>query len=959
MSSILNPISAPLELTLVHYDPSDPISQLLAILTLSPMLVIPAYLAVFVFERQATVLSMLAGQLVNEVLSWLLKRYLKAERPYAHTGSGYASPSSHSQFFGYFFTFLFHHLICVQRPPARWSSAQRVTWRNKRIVVIIGVGMWSVAVAFSRWYLSYHTVDQIVLGWGLGYLFAMVSCLFTEVLPQRMPNSFLGRARRWVVDYVTAAFPSRQANSLLERQTIFLLHHQHRSHLFPFVPGTSMSDGLLLLFLLLLPIPFLLLRGLRQPRLFSDLPSIPSHPLVGHALQLAKHMREHETISDFFINSFAKPLGPISVFLQTSFHPALVLADRQLVELVLSGDKAWDRGDTLEGIFGGLAPLGMLALRTDATLRLHRRALAPTMSTSFLTFASTVFSSNMDNFLKLWSIKLKLARQTGQSAELFWNAEEDLHSLTTDAISQITFGESFQQLSAEIHEVEQELASQSSSSLSSSPSLSRSSTIDKKRFEGRHPVSTHMEVLFASLSAGLAPSLRHRIQRLRPSYQKAYWGFHSWLDGKIAASRLKIANGGEVGNIESVIDVILQKESTAGEGSVLPVADLRDELGTFMIAGEETSSTTMCWILKHLSENPGIQRRLHCELVKALPSPDERSPTYEEVSGKTTPYLEAFVHEILRVGQTVRATRRQAMKDTSLISPTTGDSIFVPKGTNAICILGYSCYTSSDDPRLGWKGSNVEAFRPERWLVENGAFDINAGPSIPFASGPRSCFGAKMALIRLPSSHSVPSSLFSSNDHSYVSITKTNSDEISIVIDTELEGDALRSLVGLKKLEGKKEEAEEGVELDGPWSCLKVEGPMVLTLTGIMAALTLPLRDAEVPIFAISTYDTDWLLVKRDLIDKAVAALTEDALLLLQPQYFQSMMVLDFTGYQALVEENIKVQVSNAARDPMVVQPVRIFGLVYDLETGVLKDLGITLRIWRSTRRTTTCRSTC
>lgn len=84
-------------------------------------------------------------------------------------------------------------------------------------------------------------------------------------------------------------------------------------------------------------------------------------------------------------------------------------------------------------------------------------------------------------------------------------------------------------------------------------------------------------------------------------------------------------------------------------------------------------------------------------------------------------------------------------------------------------------------------------------------------------------------LIRLPSSHSVPSSLFSSNDHSYVSITKTNSDEISIVIDTELEGDALRSLVGLKKLEGKKEEAEEGVELDGPWSCLKVEGPMVLS----------------------------------------------------------------------------------------------------------------------------------
>jgi hypothetical protein len=39
----------------------DPTPDLLAILTLSPMLVIPAYLAVFVFEREATILNMLAG----------------------------------------------------------------------------------------------------------------------------------------------------------------------------------------------------------------------------------------------------------------------------------------------------------------------------------------------------------------------------------------------------------------------------------------------------------------------------------------------------------------------------------------------------------------------------------------------------------------------------------------------------------------------------------------------------------------------------------------------------------------------------------------------------------------------------------------------------------------------------------------------------------------------------------
>jgi hypothetical protein len=43
-----------------------------------------------------------------------------------------------------------------------------------------------------------------------------------------------------------------------------------------------------------------------------------------------------------------------------------------------------------------------------------------------------------------------------------------------------------------------------------------------------------------------------------------------------------------------------------------------------------------------------------------------------------------------------------------------------------------------------------------------------------------------------------------------------------------------------------------------------------------MAALTAPLRDSQVPIFAVSTYDTDWLLVKSDTAEKAVTTLKED-----------------------------------------------------------------------------------
>ena len=48
------------------------------------------------------------------------------------------------------------------------------------------------------------------------------------------------------------------------------------------------------------------------------------------------------------------------------------------------------------------------------------------------------------------------------------------------------------------------------------------------------------------------------------------------------------------------------------------------------------------------------------------------------------------------------------------------------------------------------------------------------------------------------------------------------------------------------------------------WCCLKVTGPLDFALTGILARLTAPLADAGIPIFAISTYDTDYLLVKAD-----------------------------------------------------------------------------------------------
>ena|SRR5439155_6590242 len=63
------------------------------------------------------------------------------------------------------------------------------------------------------------------------------------------------------------------------------------------------------------------------------------------------------------------------------------------------------------------------------------------------------------------------------------------------------------------------------------------------------------------------------------------------------------------------------------------------------------------------------------------------------------------------------------------------------------------------------------------------------------------------------------------------------------------------------------------VECERGWRALVVAGPLDFSLTGVLAALAQPLAEAEVPIFALSTYDTDYVLVREPQLDAAIEAL--------------------------------------------------------------------------------------
>jgi len=66
--------------------------------------------------------------------------------------------------------------------------------------------------------------------------------------------------------------------------------------------------------------------------------------------------------------------------------------------------------------------------------------------------------------------------------------------------------------------------------------------------------------------------------------------------------------------------------------------------------------------------------------------------------------------------------------------------------------------------------------------------------------------------------------------------------------------------------------APADARIEKPFSLLRVAGSMDLGLTGVLASIAGPLAAAEIPVFAVATFDTDYVLVPEDLTARAESA---------------------------------------------------------------------------------------
>jgi uncharacterized protein len=109
----------------------------------------------------------------------------------------------------------------------------------------------------------------------------------------------------------------------------------------------------------------------------------------------------------------------------------------------------------------------------------------------------------------------------------------------------------------------------------------------------------------------------------------------------------------------------------------------------------------------------------------------------------------------------------------------------------------------------------------------------------------------RFAVCRLDPVSLIPSWAYSGA----VSSVTLNEDELSIVCDEKV--------------------VPADVQHQSGWACLKMQGPFEFTLTGVLASVLVPLRDAGIGIFALSTFDTDYILVPGDRLTDAIGALQD------------------------------------------------------------------------------------
>ncbi|KAI0835643.1 cytochrome P450 [Hypoxylon sp. FL0890] len=497
-------------------------------------------------------------------------------------------------------------------------------------------------------------------------------------------------------------------------------------------------------------------RAVRSP--FGDIPSMLADMAKTGKSPLVWMLEQLEQLD--------APL--VQVFIHPFSRPRLLLADFREGQDILMRRKDFDRSEIMGDLFSGLVPEHHIHRPTNATWKSNRRILQDLMSPKFLhDVAGPVIHRNASNLVRLWQRKSSIAGNRP------FNASEDIYYAALDAVLAFSFGEQFSH-SAVMPNVDLlgSLSEETVSNLQESASVDEPVTFPEAKQDDAIAATLDLATAVEELQGSAMPRWKWWFMENFTAVGQKVQIKSGYIDDELrkAVARKDEQAGSEV---SSAVDLMIRRETILakkdGRAPNYLSRTMRDEAFGFVVAGHDTTSTTVLWALKYLADTSRVQAHLReaMQLAFATAKAEKRNPSISEITSTTVPYLDASMEEILRCSGTVPAVDRMAVTDTELLGHP------IPKGT-VVVILGQGPSMRSrafdiDEKRRSkscqdvktqgkhktWDADDIAEFKPERWLIpssekqESSEFDAMAGPQLAFGLGSRGCFGKRLAYIEL------------------------------------------------------------------------------------------------------------------------------------------------------------------------------------------------------------------
>lgn len=422
------------------------------------------------------------------------------------------------------------------------------------------------------------------------------------------------------------------------------------------------------------------LRGLRE------LPGPRPWPLVGNALQVRlSKVHQH-------VEAWVREYGPL-IRVKLGGVPLLVISDHELIaQLLRDRPQGFRRPSRMQQVMREMGIPDGVFLAEGAHWERQRRMVMASFAPGQVRAYMPALHRVAERLRQRW---VGTAR-AGGSIDL----QLDLMRFTVDVIAGLAFGVEVDTLSSD-----------------------------------EDVIQRHLDQIFPTIwrrSHALVPYWRwvklprdRRLDRSMLAVKAAIRDF-------MAQARARLADPARRAAPQNMLEAMLVSADEPGSG--MSDEDVVGNVFTMLLAGEDTTATSLSWMIYLMSRRPETLRQAREEVDACL---GEMADWSAEDLGRLD-YLEACIHESMRIKPVGPFNVVEALQDTVV-----GD-VRIRKGTSVVMVMRHD--TSREDVF-----AQAGDFMPERWLGE----DLPLAPShakrvsMPFGAGPRICPGRYLALLEI------------------------------------------------------------------------------------------------------------------------------------------------------------------------------------------------------------------